>query len=113
MVNGVRVPSEFSLTIAMCSRSRTKRKPSCSSARITRFLGASTGNLGIGFRDKSLQHGRFRFDCFRAKSFDVETDGRLAICQRLLTGVTLSNHDSLQAKWVSNVTVGMLLNDHF
>src|SRR5256714_978013 len=46
-VSGVRVSSGLSRTIAMCSRSHTRRKPNRSSVSITRALGASTGNLAV------------------------------------------------------------------
>jgi hypothetical protein len=46
IVRGVRVPSAFSRSIAMCSRSRTNRNPRRSNAATTRRFGASTGNGG-------------------------------------------------------------------
>ena len=45
IVNGVLLPSALSRIRAMCSRSRTRRKPSFSSDLITLSLGASAGNL--------------------------------------------------------------------
>src|SRR5260370_12536457 len=82
IVNGVRVPSGFSRTMAMCSRSRTLRKPSNSRARTTLCLGASTGNLGMRLSDEGVQDRRIAFESIRAERFQMEADGGLAIRQR-------------------------------
>ena len=41
-----------------------------------RRLGASTGNLGMGFGYECLQHGCLRIQDLRAESLDVEANGR-------------------------------------
>lgn len=112
MVRGVRVPSEFSRTIAICSRSRTMRNPTDSRARTTFRFGASTGNLGMGLGDERLQDRRVGFPRVR-EGLQVETDSRLAVGQRGIVGITLANHYAFHAERISNISIGMLFHHDF
>src|SRR4051794_21301214 len=63
------------------------------------------------FGDEHLGHRRFILKNLTSESLDVKTNRRLHVCKRLLVGITLTNDDSLQTKGISDVAVGMLLDD--
>ena len=99
IVNGVRVPSSFSLTIAICSRLRTIENPSRSNARITllsvhqRETYSSGGELRFG--NKGFEHWGFAVECIPAKCFNMKINRRFNVGQCFLIGIALPDHDAL------------------
>src|SRR5437868_3262553 len=72
----------------------------CALARELCETPASTGNLGMRLSYEPIQNRRISFESLRAKAFQMETDGRLAICQCRLVGIALSDDHPFETQWV-------------
>ena len=83
IVNGVRVPSEFSRIIEMCSPVRTTRNPRSSKARMTRVserpLEISAFGLNVCFGHISVKYGGLTVKNLPAEGLYVKTYSRLHI----------------------------------
>ncbi len=116
IVNGGRVPSAFSRTMAICSRSRTRRKPRRSNAAITRARSASTGNLGINrhrnLGHKSVKEWQIILNHRSAKCFERKTDCGCDISDRFRRRLSLPNNRSFKSERVGNETISMLFDDN-
>ncbi len=69
------------------------------------------GRLNDGLRNEGIQRRVFGFQRFAAKRLDVEAEGALHIAQGLLERAPLSRHDTLNARRITDVALGVLLDD--
>ena len=73
---------------------------------------AQPGNSGQHrFSKEGLKHGCFGFKGFDAERIDMESDRGFDVQERFLEGIPLPDNNTLHAKRISHVTIGVLLND--
>ena len=72
------------------------------------------GHLGwqLCLGNKGLNHGRARFQGFRAETVNVKLDRGSDVGERGVVGVTFANNDTLQTKRICDVAVGVLLDNY-
>lgn len=117
IVSGVRVPSSFPRTMAICSRSRTTTKPRRSRALTTfcfleRRQGISTSGSKLSFGNERFEDRRVSFKGIWTKGFDMETYRRSNVSEGFFISIALPHDNPFQAQRIRNITVMVPFYDY-
>ena len=98
---GSLTPSQYDYLHALNGSPKSQMSAPHAGWKHLREIWASDGNSRFG--RKGFKHGRFPLKDLWPKGFDMESDCRLDITQRVFVGVSLANNNPFQAKWIGNV----------
>ena len=66
----------------------------------------------MGFGDERLQHGGRSIEHFRTKRLHMEANRRLAVRQRRIITVALTNHDTFQAQRIGHESIKVFFHNN-